>query len=217
MHPEFWLDRWQRREIGFHQAQVNVDLQTHWPALGCPPASPVLVPLCGKSTDMRWLHDQGHLILGVELSAIAVEEFFAEQRLSPRRGRAGALDCWEAEGYRILVGDFFELDAAAVSGVSGVYDRAALVALPVPLRARYARQLTRILPARCGMLLLTMDYPQEQMSGPPFAVPESEVRELFAPAFSVTLLAARNDLAIEARYRQRGLRSRTECVYLLQR
>jgi len=217
VHPEFWLGRWQRREIGFHQAEVNADLQLHWPAVGCPPASPVLVPLCGKSTDMRWLHDRGHLILGVELSAIAVEEFFAEQGLLPRRGRAGALECWEAEGYRILVGDFFDLDAAAVAGVSGVYDRAALVALPPALRERYARQLRRILPARCGILLLTMDYPQEQMAGPPFAIPESEVRELYTPAFSVTLLSAREDLAIEARYRQRGLRSRTDCVYLLQR
>ena len=217
MHSEFWLDKWQRHEIGFHQAQINVDLQSHWPAVGCPASSPVLVPLCGKSADMRWLHARGHRILGVELSPLAAQEFFAEQQLLPRRSRAGELECWEAEGYRILVGDFFDLDAAAVATIAGVYDRAALVALPAPVRMQYARQLARILPERCGMLLLTMDYPQEQMAGPPFAVPESEVRELFAPAFSVTQLSARECLAAEPRFQQRGLKQLRECAYLLER
>jgi thiopurine S-methyltransferase len=217
MQDEFWLDKWQRHEIGFHQAQINVDLQTHWPTVGCPASSPVLVPLCGKSADMRWLHARGHRIVGVELSALAAQEFFAEQQLLPRRSRAGELECWEAERYRILVGDFFDLDAAAVATVAGVYDRAALVALPAPLRTQYARLLTRILPARCAILLLTMDYPQEQMAGPPFAVPESEVCELFAPDFSVTLLSARETLASEPRFQQRGLKQLRECAFLLAR
>jgi len=217
MEPEFWLDRWQRHEIGFHQGQINADLQAYWPHLGCAPASPVLVPLCGKSTDMCWLHERGHRILGVELSALAVQEFYAEQQLVPRRYPAGALECWEAEGYRILVGDFFDVDAAALAGVSGVYDRAALIALPPPVRARYARHLTRMLPQHCAMLLVTMDYPQELMSGPPFSVPESEVRALYAPAFTVTTLAARDNAVSEPHLQQRGLQSRRECVYLLQR
>jgi thiopurine S-methyltransferase len=217
MDPEFWLDRWQRREIGFHQAQINADLQAYWASVGCAPASLVLVPLCGKSTDMCWLHARGHRILGVELSALAAQEFYAEQRLVPRRYPAGALECWEADGYRILVGDFFDLDAAALASVSGVYDRAALIALPPPVRARYARHLARILPERCATLLVTMDYPQELMSGPPFSVPEAEVRELFAPAFAVTVLATRDGAVSEPHLQQRGLMNRRECVFLLQR
>jgi thiopurine S-methyltransferase len=217
MHPEFWLDRWQRHEIGFHQAQINGDLQVHWPGAGCPPSAPVLVPLCGKSADMHWLRAQGHPIVGVDLSAIAAGEFFAEARLSPRRARAAEFECWEAEGFRILVGDFFSLDAASLAAVGGVYDRAALVALPPPLRQRYARHLVQILPQHCLMLLLTMEYPQEQMAGPPFSVPEAEVRELYAPDFSVRQLAARESGLIEPRYLERGLKSRSECVYLLQR
>jgi thiopurine S-methyltransferase len=217
MDPEFWLDRWQRHEIGFHQAQINADLQAHWPGSGCPPAAAVLVPLCGKSADMRWLRAQGHPIVGVDLAAIAAQEFFAEAQLRPRRSRAGAFECWEAEGFRILVGDIFSLDATALVGVAGVYDRAALVALPPPLRQRYARHLARILPQRCALLLLTMEYPQEQMAGPPFSVPEAEVRELYTPAFAVRQLAARAGGVIEPRYLERGLKSRSECVYLLQR
>jgi thiopurine S-methyltransferase len=215
--PEFWLGRWQRREISFHQMQANADLEAHWPSLGCPPSSDVLVPLCGKSIDMRWLRERGHGIVGVELSAIAVQEFFAEQQLQPLRRPAGKLECWEAGGYQILVGDFFDLDAAALGAVAGVYDRAALVALPPPLRLRYARHLAQVLPRRCSVLLLTMEYPQEQMAGPPFSVPEAEVRALYAPEFTVGALAARDSAVIEPRYLERGLRSRREGVYLLQR
>jgi thiopurine S-methyltransferase len=217
MEPGFWLDRWQRHEIGFHQAQINPDLQAYWPKLRLGPASLVLVPLCGKSTDMCWLHARGHRILGVELSALAAQEFYAQQQLVPRRYPAGALECWEAEGYRILVGDVFDLDAPALAGVAGVYDRAALIALPPPVRARYARHLTSTLPERCATLLLTMDYPQELMSGPPFSVPEAEVRELFEAAFAVRLLATRDNALSEPHLQQRGLMSRRECVFLLQR
>jgi thiopurine S-methyltransferase len=217
MHSEFWLDKWQRHEIGFHQAQTNADLESHWQSVGCPPSSPVLVPLCGKSADMDWLRAQGHRIVGVELSAIAVQEFYSERQLLPRRYDAGKFECWEGGGFQILLGDFFDLDEAAVAGVAGVYDRAALIALPPPLRTRYAQQLVRILPERCGMLLLTLEYPQEQMAGPPFSVPESAVRELYARHFSVTGLAARDNHAIEPRYQERGLKSLRECVYLLQR
>ncbi len=166
---------------------------------------------------MCWLHARGHPILGVELSALAVQEFYAEQQLVPRRHPAGALECWEANGYRILVGDIFDLDAAALAGISGVYDRAALIALPPPVRARYARHLTSILPEGCPILLVTMDYPQELMSGPPFSVPGSEVRTLFTPAFTITALAARDNAVSEPHLQQRGLQNRRECVFLLQR
>lgn len=215
MQPSFWRERWEKGEIGFHQLRVNADLRLHWPALKCLPDSRVFVPLCGKSRDMSWLHAQGHRVLGVELSELAVAEFFAEQELLPVRRRAGPLECWQAERYELYVGDFFKLRARQLADVRAVYDRAALIALPPPLRAQYARHLTAILPADCRMLLLTMDYPQEQMAGPPFAVGEPEVRELFDTAFSVTLLATRDALLDEPRFQQRGLKSRHDQAYLL--
>ena len=217
MHPKFWRARWQKDEIGFHQAGINPDLQRHWPRLGCPPASPVFVPLCGKSRDMGWLRAQGHRVIGVELSEQALQSFFAALQLQPVRQRAGRLECWQAEGYELYLGDFFNFGAERLAGVRGVYDRAALIALPPPLRSQYARHLSAILPADCRVLLLTMDYPQEQMAGPPFAVAEPEVRRLFAADFSVTLLATRDALLEEPRFQQRGLLSRHEQAYLLAR
>jgi thiopurine S-methyltransferase len=215
--PQFWRERWQTGQTAFHQAQVNPDLRSLWPGLHCPPSAPVFVPLCGKSPDMVWLRAQGHAVIGIELSEVAVTAFFEEQGLQPVRESAGPLQRWSAAGYELYVGDFFDLGAGSLAAVRGVYDRAALIALPPPLRVRYAQHLAAMLPPGCRILLLTMDYPQEQMAGPPFAVAEAEVRSLFGGDFSVQLLASRDALHEEPRFQKRGLKRRDEQAYLLLR
>jgi thiopurine S-methyltransferase len=217
MDPQFWRERWEKGETGFHQPQVNADLLSFWPRLHCPPDAPVFVPLCGKTPDMAWLRAQGHPVFGIELSELAVSSFFADQHLQPIREPFGLLQRWRAGGYELYVGDFFDLGAESLSTVRALYDRAALIALPAPLRARYARQLSATLPKGCKILLLTMDYPQQQMAGPPFAVAEGEVHSLFGADFSVRMLSRRDALLEEPRFRQRGLQSRHEEAYLLER
>src|SRR4030042_914462 len=83
MNPDFWLERWQRNEIGFHQPEINAHLQDFWGQLAVPAGGQVFVPLCGKSRDLLWLRARGHRVLGVELSPIAVRDFFAENALTP--------------------------------------------------------------------------------------------------------------------------------------
>jgi thiopurine S-methyltransferase len=85
MEQDFWHERWQRGEIGFHQGEVHPDLPPHWPAVGAAPDAQVFAPLCGKSLDLAWLVAQGHRVLGVELSMIAAEAWFASQRLVSAR------------------------------------------------------------------------------------------------------------------------------------
>ena len=214
---EFWRDRWQRSDIGFHQTRVNVDLELYWPSLECPPGSQVFVPLCGKSGDMRWLQQQGHRVLGVELVESPVREFFAEQELEPLRRGSSRLECWQAGDYELYVGDLFDLEPTSLAEVRGVYDRASLVALPPPMRVHYARHVAAILPAECRMLLLTMDYPPGEKAGPPFAVTEPEIHELFAAEFSVTLLGTRDVLEAQPQLRDRGLSRLHEQACLLAR
>jgi thiopurine S-methyltransferase len=191
MHPEFWQQRWRERDIGFHQSAPTPLLLKHWPALGIAPGTRVFVPLCGKSLDMVWLAGQGHRVLGVELSPIAVTEFFAEHGLTPeiedtRHGRlfrAGAIE--------IVCGDAFALDAALLADCAGVFDRAALIALPPALRQRYARALYPQLPQGCRGLLITLEYPQPERDGPPFSVPEPEVQTLYAAHWDIECLERR--------------------------
>jgi thiopurine S-methyltransferase len=217
MEPQFWHERWQRRETGFHQEAVHADLQEHWPAVGNLPGALVFAPLCGKSLDLAWLVARGHRVLGVELSMIAAEEYFASQQLVPARRQEGPFTRLEAGSCTILVGDCFALEPAQLAGCTALYDRAALIALPGAMRERYAAQLARLLPAGTRGLLITVDYPPADMPGPPFPVPAAEVQRLHGAAFEVTGLARRDALADEPRLAARGLTSLHEASWLLVR
>lgn len=214
MHKDFWQQRWARNEIGFHLSEVNPYLQQFWPALNVPAGAQVLVPLCGKSLDMLWLAEQGYRVLGVELAQAAVEAFFSEQGLLAEIDQFGAFRRYRSGAIEVLCGDFFSLTAADLLGCLALYDRAALIALPAPLRERYVAHLAAVLPSGCSGLLVTLDYPQEQMPGPPFAVGEVEIQQLLAaPPWTVQVLEARDVLAENGRFSQRGLTRLDERVY----
>lgn len=222
MDADFWHQRWQDNEIGFHQDQPTPLLQKHWPAIGAPPGCRVFVPLAGKSRDMVWLAAQGHRVLGVELSQLAVEQFFAEQGLQPRvdetrygrHYRAGGTQAGDIE---LICGDAFALDTAALADCAAVFDRAALIALPPTLRLRYVDALYACLPARCRGLLITLEYPQDEKAGPPFSVSESEVRARFGSCWDVDLLERRDILASQQGFIDEGVTALDTCVYRLQR
>jgi thiopurine S-methyltransferase len=213
MDPDFWLARWARGEIGFHRASVHPMLVAH----GAPLAGRrVLAPLCGKSLDLAHLADMGCTVVGVELSEQAIAAFFAERGVWPEVTVEARCTRWVAGPYSLLQGNYFKLTAADLGApCTGLYDRAALIALPAALRPAYAAQTANLLaPGACG-LLITLDYPQEAMDGPPFAVPETEVRALYAGLADVEPLVAEDALDAEPRFRAQGLPRLSQCAYAL--
>jgi thiopurine S-methyltransferase len=184
---ELWQQSWRDRDIAFHQSVVNPLLVRFWPDFKLTADDLVFVPLCGKSLDLLWLAGQGHAVIGVELSPLAVRAFFRENKLQPTRRKVGKFTRWEHGRISILCGDFFALSAADLGDVSMVFDRAALTALPDDLRSAYIAQLGRILPANCRMLLLTTEEPEEgETQGQPFAVAD-EIASLYTSAFDIEL------------------------------
>jgi thiopurine S-methyltransferase len=170
----FWRARWAAGQIAFHLATPNPSLLKHWPSLGA--GHEVLVPLCGKSNDLAWLAGQGHAVTGVELAAEACAAFFAEHGLEPTVSAEGRFTRWNAGAVTILQGDFFDLDGT----FDAVWDRAALIALPPALRERYAAQVRARV--RGPMLLVSFLYDGTRRDGPPFPVPDDEVRRLYPDA-----------------------------------
>lgn len=216
MQPEFWHDRWARNQIGFHLDQVNPYLQRHWPSLGLMAGDKVLVPLCGKSLDLFWLAGQGLRVQGIELSERAVEAFFSEHQLHPQVSRRGAFKVYQCEGLELWCGDIFALTAEDVGDCSALYDRAALIALPAPMRERYASHLQALLAAHAKGLLITLDYDQSTIDGPPFAVLEAEVRALYA-GWQITFEETRDILAESPKFQAAGSAGLLEHVYRLER
>jgi thiopurine S-methyltransferase len=215
MKKEFWLERWEKKEIGFHQEDINPYLFQHWKDLHADKSNEVFVPLCGKSKDMLWLREQGYSVHGVELSSLAVQAFFHENGLIPVRKSNNLFECYDADGISIMCGDFFNLTKADLANVRLVYDRASLVALPPDLRERYVSHLIGILHPGTQILLLTFDYAQIEMSGPPFAVSLDEVKSLYNKKAEVRQLAHHDILAKMPRFQERGLSRLHENVILL--
>lgn len=215
MQKEFWLERWQREETGFHEGVANTYLTQFWHELHLAYGSGVFVPLCGKSVDMQWLREQGHPVVGVELSEIAAQAFFRENDYTPKHSSDDRFEYYAANDIHIKCGDFFDLRPADLAGVKAVYDRAAMVALPPEMRRQYAQHLLNILPAQAQILLVAFDYHQAEMQGPPFALSSAEVQALYRQHADIRLLAQVDVLAQNPRFQKRGLSRLQESIYLL--
>ncbi len=213
MEAEFWLQRWRDGSTPWHEGAPNVALRRHLDCLRLRPGDRVFVPLCGKTEDMWWLHERGFEVLGIDLSPIAGREFLNAHGLEFTESRNSRHSVLESPGFRLLAGDFFALEAADLAGVAAVYDRAALVALPAPTRRRYAQCLATLVEA--PILLISMVYPEHEIEGPPFSVPETEIRELFGDLRRVRHLAE-EDIIERSSLRKRGLTQLHEHTYLLE-
>ena len=200
-----WHTLWREGNLGFHSASVHRDLIAHeHQFLGDRPRR-VLVPLCGKTVDLAWLADRGHEVIGVELVAQAVDELFAALGQTPEVQQQGALTVFRWQRITILCGDIFDVSAADAGPVDRIWDRAALVALPAEVRRRYARHVRTLAAPGAVQLLNAFEYDTAVMEGPPFSVPDAEVRELYAPA-QIDVLEQRDAIAEMPRWRELGHR-----------
>ena len=215
MDLKFWHEKWQKKEIGFHQEKINPHLIQFWEMLNIRNGKRVLAPLCGKSLDMIWLQSQGYRVVGVETSSLAVKAFFHENNLRATHTRKGKLIQWQCGELEILLGDFFDLQASDIGEVAGVYDRASLIALSGNLRERYVQRMANLLPQGAPTLLITVEYPEEEMKGPPFAVKWEEIQRLYEPHFKIKKLLEQDTLADSPCFQERGLTRFMERVALL--
>ena len=182
-----WHQRWDENRIGFHRSLANPALTEHWSKLQLDTSSHVLVPLCGKTLDMHWLSQQGHRISGVEFVEKAVLQFFEDWAKIPNQVSVKNGEKFTTENINIYQADFFKIEPDDAP-FSAWYDRAALVALPPSLRTLYVEQLLALTTADAKGLMVTFDYPKEEMKGPPFALSDHDVEHFFGPYFEIERL-----------------------------
>jgi thiopurine S-methyltransferase len=186
MHPDFWHERWQTGQIGFHLPHVNPSLITHGHHLRAGPR--VLVPLCGKSLDLEALAAAGHLVDGVELSALAIDAFWREAQRPPTVS-------YLPDGGRVTQHErirLFERDV--LTHIDGPYDacwdRGATVALPPNLRRAWVRHHAGLMRPGAVTLLVSLHREPTDSEGPPFCVPPDEVEALYGATHHVERLSS---------------------------
>ena len=189
MHHDFWHQRWQENQIGFHLPEANTFLVKHLTALHLKQGARIFLPLCGKTLDIAWLLSQGYKVAGAELSEIAIEALFAQLQLKPAIQQIGEITLYSAPNIDIFVGDIFNVSAAMLGNVDAIYDRAALVALPDQIRQQYSAHLMT-LTNHAPQLLICFEYDQAAHAGPPFSICALEVLQHYQAVFNVNLLAS---------------------------
>lgn len=210
MKADYWKSRWREGRIGFHEGVPNALLQKHGSIWSSPQR--LLIPLCGKSADISWLVEQGHEVVGVDLSELAVQAYFTERGRTPSSSEREGFLILQEEKLSLYAGDFFQTTAELLGGpFTAFYDRAALIALPPDLRKRYVAHLKSLLAPRAQGLLITMEYEQSAMEGPPFSVPSAEVEEHWGP--TSRLLEDREGDG--PRLREAQIPAREKCYQLL--
>ncbi|MCX7116434.1 MAG: thiopurine S-methyltransferase [Legionellales bacterium] len=216
MDKEYWHRKWQSREIGFNQLQPNKLMQRYFSSLKLTPGCRVFVPLCGQSIDMLWLAGQGYQVVGVELSQIACSAFFKENKIQVKITEINDFTLYSSGEITIFSGDFFKLNQAVLDKIDAVYDRAALIALPMDVRKSYSEYLIELMTPATAMFLITTVYNQNEMQGPPFSVDENEIKALYSAHFDIQQLYSKQ-AEMPAHLQAKGLLQATEQVYSLVR
>lgn len=187
MEHGFWHRKWKENEIGFHENDANHLLVAYLNELAISNGGRVFVPLCGKTLDIAWLIAKGFQVAAIELSELAVEQLFENLGTKPDVAINGELKHYRAPALDIFVGDVFNLTGEILGPIDAVYDRAAFVALPDDMRLQYSEHVSNIT-ARAPQLLITFEYDQRIMPGPPFSITTEEVHRHYDEKYQITNL-----------------------------
>lgn len=187
MDDNFWLQRWETNNIGFHQSEANPLLVNTFKELTLAKGSRVFLPLCGKTLDIAWLLSKGYRVAGAELSELAIEQLFIELGVAPKVFEVGQAKRYSATNIDIFVGNIFYLSNKMLGPVDAIYDRAALVALPKEMRHRYTAHLMEIT-NKSPQLLICFEYDQTLMEGPPFSISNEEINQHYKDSYDLTLI-----------------------------
>ncbi len=194
---------------------MNAYLQQYIPLFKLQQGDTIFMPLCGKAVDILWLSGQGFKVVGVELSRVAIEAFFEESGLEFTQRQAGKLMLYKAPNIALYQGDFMHMEPQILSACKLVYDRASIVAIELFNRAAYKKKMLELVPAATPMLMVTLSYDQNQMTGPPFSVPVDEITKLYQPEYQVEMLRNCEQIDERPRWKERGLESLIETALRL--
>lgn len=220
---QFWSERWQKNEIGFHHDDFNPTLIEYQKVINKHSLQEVLIPLAGKSLDMLWfIKDTQADVTAIELSQKAFQDFIAENNLEDfivkRDNQITVIKFPSQQTLTLYNDDFFNFAQKNEfhQKFDLIYDRAALIALDPVTRTRLAPQLLKLLKPNAHLFLIGLCYQQDLISGPPFSVPTDEVQHLFKTA-DIEILADKEIDFINPRFNEKGVNQARQAVYLIRK
>jgi len=223
----FWADRWSSQKIRWHKESVHPMLLKYFDvAVDSITGSngtnlKVLVPLCGKTVDMKFLVEASVTshVYGVDGVSQALETFSMENpslEISSEFAASdfGTYDRMEGDGISLLHGDFFALEPGEIGNerIDFVWDRASMVAVRPEFREEYVETMRRMVRPGGVILLVTLERREgtedAKVQGPPFSISEETVRSFYGGRSwveSIVKLDEVNDFIVNPGSKQRWL------------
>jgi len=193
---DYWKKKWEEGDTSWHNSKVNRTIENYFDKMvGNEKEQRILFPLCGKTMDMKWVADKGHVVVGVEGSEKAAKEFFQDQNLEYKMDAISmapnvahvfsSLD----EKIRIFVCNFFDFRSTVAGGkFNGVFDRGSVVAINSNERPKYAEMMGDLVLPGGKILTECVEYDPTLFGGPPHVVSEDDLREIYRGNFEVQKL-----------------------------
>lgn len=192
MSHDWWLDKWEQGMLGWHRDKVDAILQKYLKQLtGERESISILVTLCGKTLDLPWLADQGHDVVGCELSELAGKQLFEENNIPYSVSTVKDFKVFSATNKKLkfYAGDFYKLDASLIGPFDVIWDHNAFGAVSPDDRSRYIEILTSLLvPHRGKILLSNYEYDQSKRNVAPYSLNTLQIKEYFGSSYEVELL-----------------------------
>lgn len=150
----------------------------------------ILLPLSGKSNDLRFLYQNGHVVTGVECAPQAIDDFFTSNNLShdvqwiqgTKKGGKVKLHTTPDNRLRICQSNFLTLDSPNVLNgtMNCVWDRGAFGTITEEEQVLYIQTIRKLLGPNFRYLLLVLEFDQSQSKDPvPLAQPEEKIHRMF--------------------------------------
>ena len=171
-----WETRYRQGDTPWEKgtaAPPLTELMARWKAESVWGGGPVLVPGCGFGHDVREIARSGVEVVGLDLSAAAVEGAERFEKIA-------------AESYRLA--DLFDRSWWPEEGYGGWWEHTCFCAIHPSDRPRYAEAagaLVRPGGWLCGVFFLTPNDPGEEGQGPPFESTREEIIGLLEPWFDL--------------------------------
>ena len=182
MEKDFWQQAWNDGKTGFHQSEYSeIMVQTFKEAdLN---NKNVLLPLAGKSNDIKYFLEKGATVIAIEIVKNAILQFFEENKLDYETQNFEGGTHYQAENLHFFHADFFNspayLQEFNLKKIDIIYDRASNVALPTEMRRTYYRTIESLKNDQTKFLIITFMHDGPLDFGPPFLIPKDEILQSY--------------------------------------
>ncbi|CAK8683699.1 thiopurine S-methyltransferase-like [Clavelina lepadiformis] len=146
-------------------------------------SSRMFVTFCGKALELKWLAEQGQIVVGNDCSEFALETYMKEQHIEYETIKQDPFVVFKGKSLPLALyaGNFFDFKPdTAGDKFDCVWDSASFQSTGISDRQRYVETIVSLMKPGAKYLLSITDFKGlEKWKGPPYHITDEIVEETF--------------------------------------